>query len=231
MFFADVNPPKQVRDTLKEIASLSPEVLNELESKLSAADIGSNPQVIIESIFVDVFGDVKQADVFERQIMGLAGLLRRLPYPTESSLSRIGDSCSERDWSEAERENWKSAIPSIARIVKSKIVDSTSKALLLHYDHDRLWVSATIISDIRPIFDDSREEVVAGVMSQTLKLAYNDKSGKEHDFSIVLDEQDISALKEACELALRKAKASKEAWTNKAGFPCLVFGGDSVAAE
>jgi hypothetical protein len=95
-----------------------------------------------------------------------------------------------------------------------------SKAIRLQRDCERLYCGARIISDIRPVFGDSVEELpVSAVITHTLKLGYDEM--REHkEFFIVLDEADLDALQDVLERAKVKGDTLTEV-LNSAKIPRL----------
>ncbi len=101
------------------------------------------------------------------------------------------------------------------RTVFEKILDIdslniVSKAARLQRDGERLFCTAKILSDIRPVFSvDPSLRPAGAVLSHTLKLGYHE--GKEHrEFHVVLDSEDVEALAEVVERARAKDKTLRD---------------------
>jgi hypothetical protein len=80
-------------------------------------------------------------------------------------------------------------------------IDSLSmvaKAKRLLRDGERLYCTAKILSDIRPVFgSDPAVRPIGAVLTHTLKLSYHEGSGHSHrEFHIILDSSDLEALEE-----------------------------------
>jgi uncharacterized protein (DUF1778 family) len=82
----------------------------------------------------------------------------------------------------------------------------TSKALGLLTDTDRLFYTARILTDIRPIFNEEGDVVEATVILHNLVVHYGE-NGDHKDFFVTLDTNDIKALREVLDRADSKAKA------------------------
>ncbi|MFN0106141.1 MAG: hypothetical protein ACKV2U_29130 [Bryobacteraceae bacterium] len=85
-------------------------------------------------------------------------------------------------------------------------LSTISKAARLHRDGERLYRSAKILSDIRPIFGrDPSVRPVGAVLTHTLKVGYHE--GSEHrEFHLILDSDDLAALDEVVRRAQTKDK-------------------------
>lgn len=76
--------------------------------------------------------------------------------------------------------------------VESLVV--TAKALTILAEHERVFLRARILTDMRPIFrDDVATDPVAALVVHVLKLEYH-RFGRTEEFFVALDSGDISAL-------------------------------------
>ena len=79
-----------------------------------------------------------------------------------------------------------------------------SKALKLQREGERLFCGAQILSDLRSIFsEDVGVKPSAAVVSHTLKLSYHEH-GQHKEFFVILEKDDLEALKEVVERAQAK---------------------------
>lgn len=87
---------------------------------------------------------------------------------------------------------------------------TVAKAARLQRDGERLYCTAKILSDIRPVFGkDPTQAPVGAVLTHTLRIGYHE--GKEHkEFHIVLDSNDLDALGKAVQRAKAKDKTLRE---------------------
>jgi hypothetical protein len=72
--------------------------------------------------------------------------------------------------------------------------------------HERIFLTARIFSDIRPVFGDSIESASAAVVVHNLKITVR-RNEKEEDIFIALDNNDLRELKEVVDRAEKKTKA------------------------
>jgi hypothetical protein len=76
----------------------------------------------------------------------------------------------------------------------------------LQRDGERLYCDAKILSDIRPVFGDKPTvRPVGAVVTHTLRIGYH-LGGDHREFHIILDVQDLEALKVAVDRAQAKDK-------------------------
>jgi hypothetical protein len=81
-----------------------------------------------------------------------------------------------------------------------------SKGLGLQRAGERLYCEAQILSDIRPVFgDDVSSRPVGAVVTHTLRIQYHEGEGHK-EFYVVLDSEDLQAIKEVVDRAHAKAE-------------------------
>ena len=81
-----------------------------------------------------------------------------------------------------------------------------SKAFQLMQDHQAVLDKVTILSDVRPVFDD--DDVTGAVVVHSLKVSFRD-SGQAKVAFFALDDDDLLALKKAIARAEMKSKAMR----------------------
>lgn len=98
---------------------------------------------------------------------------------------------------------------SLRNLLSVRPLSMVSKARGLHIDHENIFCSARIISDIRPIFDvDITQEPTGFVMAHILKLGYH-HSGKHTELYVALDKLDLQTMIDALQRAQTKAASIK----------------------
>ena len=93
-------------------------------------------------------------------------------------------------------------------LVFDQTIAVTAKAFDVMTEHEHVFCSARILSDIRPVFTSSVESASAGVISHNLQIGYHDGGSGEHkEIYVVLDTNDIQTLKEILVRAEKKTVA------------------------
>ena len=98
------------------------------------------------------------------------------------------------------------------RLMDIEPLNTVAKAKRLQRDGERLYCTAKILSDIRPVFGSDPDTRPSGaVLTHTLKLAYHDGTGRSHrEFHVVLDSNDLEALEEVITRAKAKDRTLRE---------------------
>ena len=142
-----------------------------------------------------------------RLLISLASYCR---YHNVSSIEAVGAfdrGLRFADWSSIQRQLWTEKLrPVVARLLEVEGVHIIAKAMDLAFDYANLLSSAKIISDIRPVFDDKKGEIIGAIVSQVLRLEYQSAKGRD-SISIALDKSDVENLRDVCEQGLNKSAA------------------------
>lgn len=89
---------------------------------------------------------------------------------------------------------------------RSRVLRASIKAWTLISDHDKLYLSSRIFTDIRPVFeDDVAEPMLASLVMHSLKITLR-VNGKSESIYIAVDNQDLMELKNTVDRAIKKAK-------------------------
>jgi|TARA_R110000868_G_scaffold234786_1_gene488454 hypothetical protein len=134
-------------------------------------------------------------------------------------------------WSKAETaEDRPELLKVIADLSESQHVLACSKAITLSYASDHIYQGASIICDIRPVYNDDGEGVLGFISIQDLHVDFY-RSGRRHHLVLAMDRNDVTALKETCERALKKIDTSLSMVRDKFGVEAVVAGEDGFGFE
>ena len=104
---------------------------------------------------------------------------------------------------------------SLRSLLSIRPLSLLSKARGLHIEHENVFCSARIMSDLRPVFDVNIEEEPTGlVMAHILKLSYHN-SGEHRELYVAIDKLDIQNLIDSLERAKAKAKTLRKMVNSK----------------
>ena len=100
------------------------------------------------------------------------------------------------------------------------------KAQKLAYLHERILRDAEIITDLRPVFDDSGKNILEVMVAHTLVVTTTN-SGRTERVHFAMDAGDVLQLRKACERAVEKARAIQSTFEkSKLNFAVHVLRGD-----
>ncbi len=96
----------------------------------------------------------------------------------------------------------------------------TARALAVMREHERVWQSGRVLTDLRPVFGpDPGETPTAAIITHNLRIAYRD-SGQLKEFFVALDADNLVQLQRALERAKKKEESLRKL-AGKVGISCL----------
>jgi len=121
---------------------------------------------------------------------------------------------------------WEQLSELMQKILSSKGMSWIAKSLQLQQENARMYATARILTDIRPVFGENHHlPPPMGVVLHTLKLSYFTNDGKENDFHVVLDRLDLKQLRDVIDRALVKEATLANM---KTSFPILQIEGEGT---
>ena len=172
-------------------------------------DVKPNP--LRRSELNDLVSDVlneEDAAVLLRQLLGFGKLQRDLDASSDEIIKAVEDAAKDAAWSSEEIEAWKGAAGQFQSLLDCDATHAVVKAVDLALDHQRLYQTARILTDIRPVFDDDRDNFLGAVVHNILRIKFFEGGGSK-DVTFVLSEEDIFKLRDSCERALKKSKLAR----------------------
>ena len=180
----------------------------------------------LESLAQDALAERSERErtILLRQLLSLARLRRHRQLSAEQLIQAVTNGLADvQSWDEDDLRLWQEDFAPILRdILEYPGVVRVAKALDLAYEYANLMQDARIMTDVRPVFDAQANDFEGTVISQTLRIHYDNSEGN-HSISIALDDKDIRELKQQCERALSKARVAKENLM-QAGYPSYIAG-------
>jgi len=142
------------------------------------------------------------------QLVAVEGYMRAEKLTPVEAVDAITTGLVEAGWSEDELAKWKPVSDSFKAMLSLPNVHHASKALSLTFECDHLFDFASIVTDIRPIFNREKENIAGAIIYPKLFLRYDSEETK-NSISLVLDKEDIENLLQSCQDALKEIDAAK----------------------
>ncbi|MGH6847091.1 MAG: hypothetical protein ACREC0_06545 [Methylocella sp.] len=213
-------------DDITAVCGLGPEALSRVVKALKARPLTIKSVELQQTIAAEI-GE-EPAEIMERFVLGVANAPRRSTGTISNVLDGIQQSLPSTPGVDTlQLEKWNNSRPFIEQIFALKSVELSAKAHGLSYDFDQLFITSRIVTDIRPVFDDSKSEILGTTIVQTLRIEHTSSDGARNSISIAMDIGDIKQLEKVCKEALRKADVSKQLVENKCGVESMMAGDNS----
>jgi len=189
-----------VANALEEAKSVSARGLTTLVVKnlpsLAAKDAREIVQTLLSLYNARASTDIKVGQ-FAKELMAAA---KQIDIPTSHSAD---------------------ALQSLTALLSVKSLSMISKARGIHTDHENIFCSVRILTDLRPVFDvDVKEEPAGFVIAHMLKLGFH-HTGKHTAVHVAMDKMDIDMMIVALQRAKEKAATLASLVQGKAGFAIL----------
>ena len=205
---------RQVRD-LKILLDLGAELEVAKENLLASESVALSPVLLIELIDAKVSTwTTVQRNSLVRQGLALRGLMMEAGLSADEVLGGLKEGLKEAtnffggDNAGNETKWDRTFLPAFKALLESKLFRVTTKSANLAYDYANLLRTARIITDVRPIFNESAEGIDGAVISHVLRLKYTGQDD-ESSLSIVMDATDVRRLLAECERALTKGAVAQ----------------------
>lgn len=209
---------------LKRVCSLGPDVVAAIGDRLENLQKPTlRPGQLIEIIQDTLNGNSEAAESVCRQSLALNGLMRQAGLSLDKIASGIDNAIEEFAEEEPQlSKDWKLCRDAFLRVVSTRAARLTAKAIDLSYDFANLFRRGRILTDVRPLFNQSNDDIEGVVISYTLRLRY-DNVGGDHDLSLAMDQRDLDQLLLECQRAIKKGKTAKDKM-GKLDLPAFITG-------
>lgn len=189
------NPAEDIKKIDTAIRALSPPTVRASRLYEVAARTLRNAKhadsIVRQAIYLSAFGRKTGRDA-HGVIKGLElGLLRR------------------REWDERRLGEFATHLGAFVNLIEAESVYLSSKALDLALDHDRVFTTARIVTDVRPVLNKDRTEARGAIVVHSLHLHYFEQD-RSVEMTIAVDKADLEVLAAACREAIIKTTTAKQ---------------------
>jgi hypothetical protein len=204
--------PESELPRLRSLVKLTPEILEKIAAIIDQQPPSIEPETLSRTA-------AEELSLSDETIYSLILLFwrwcfayRKLGMSSDAFIEGVSsglDSLPIDKWNEEHRDNWNKILPIIKRLISddSKLVLSAKASGLLQDQH-LLLCNSQVITDIRPVFDDSASTIKAFLAFHTLVLRCHE-GDTEKNIYVVLDLQDVRKLREQLERAEQKEQLVK----------------------
>lgn len=124
-----------------------------------------------------------------------------------ASISTAISSSSDKDERLAA---WSECGDALKELLNSRSLRLAAKALDISYDFERVYVAGRVLTSVRPVFNDDRNDIVGSTVVQTLRLEFLAPDGDQSNISVAMDMEDLRRLQEECKRAIEKARIARD---------------------
>lgn len=199
----DMGVPSRFRDAVYALSRLGDEEASEILDALSSG----GPYVSQRSIATHLEASSKMTeDLAADDLASLLLSVHVVRDARDASVQEVAEVLSGSRDLELESEDRDRLAQHLEMLMEAAGLDAVAKAWDVQTEHDRIFVSARILTDIRPVFgDDADQSPVGAVLVHTLRLRYQ-QDGDTKAFYLALDSSDLESVQKAVNRATEKAQ-------------------------
>lgn len=158
-------------------------------------------------------------------LIPLAGLRSELDPRADDFVRQVGRLISEQKpkWWKANKDGWGRMAPAVQELIApGGLFAVQSKLGQLLMTHEAVAQEFRLLTELRPVFDDSGTELKAMLLTNTLVVNYGSEAS-DRQILLAMDRRDLDALREQIDRAITKV-AALEAQVVKMNVPLLIAG-------
>lgn len=209
-------------DELAVACRLGPRLLNSLCDALETERATILRERVTEIIGKFVGPSDKAA--LTRLLFGLAAAVSRDSTKISGFFDGLTVSLTTSFKDDDRFSNWEACRGVLEQLLLSRSLLLSAKALDVSYDFERILLTSRLITSIRPIYTNDRDEILGSTVVQTLRLEYIETGGDQKSISFAVDLEDIRKIIGVCKDGVMKAAVAKKKLENSWDLDVLMPG-------
>lgn len=197
---------EQKRSELLNIASLTEDQVKAIDEALSSLGQAVRSPAQLIAAMADC-ADEDLVALLVGNLLQLHQWSRRIGEPVDTLIERRRKRAKQGD--DGDPDVALRGLAILETMAKSPVIALTARSIDLAYDCDNILQRSRVLTDVRPIFSDSANEIDGAIVAHTLRLRY-DSAGQDHELSLAVDASDLRQLILHCERALLKDQTAKK---------------------
>jgi len=173
---------------------------------------------LANAIVTDVGLSSDDAQHIVNTIWNLYRLQKGMQYSADKLIEEMTaslDSQAPDAWKTENLGAWKKARDVVVSLIESMTDEHplviSGKAAMLGHAHQRIFLEARIITDVRPVFNSNADRVLESLIIHTLLINYYDGAEETRRIEFALDANDVANLRRLCDRAEGKSTVLKAA--------------------
>ncbi len=161
--------------------------------------------------------------VLAKQLVALQSYVQESGKTPAEIIGSLSLGIERKTWPEPTKKKWRDIAPLFEKFLAVSHIIVTTKALELSFDFEHLLTSINILTDIRPVYSATRNEIAGGIICNRLRIKFQDQ-GSFQSLSLSIDKDEIEKLRVVCGDALKKIELAAEMLNKKAKLQSFVTG-------
>lgn len=158
--------------------------------------------------------------------VSLRRIADRLNIAPDEVFERVTFGLQEYGWDDDRLRAWDEIRAPLHAIVIDPNIELVVKTSDLYYKHKFHLHDSRVITDIRPVLNDERNDIDAAIIKNTFILDYSDGDETDCTLEINLTFEDLKQIRDEIERAISKTEVIQRLSEHRLGVPAIVFGSD-----
>lgn len=194
--------PPPYRRALEEIFQLDAEQVEDIASALSGYPDRITTPGLAERVR-EAHPDFDEAAA-GRIVEALLSLIAQERY-SSASTSEVAERVAHSEDLQLPEDGREEFARRLEHLMGAEVLRTALKAHDLITEHEHVFTSARLFTDVRPVFGDAADDdPVGSVVVAMLKIEHATEYGQRSSFFVALDHSDLRALKEVVDRGLQK---------------------------
>lgn len=204
--------PKEYARGLAALSSLSAEEFKALAGALADVPATTHKRKDIATFIESKIGEGR-VESLESLVRALLSLYQARAFaetpPIEKFVDDLADAVVDSGMPEFTMDAQKRAqfVSNMRELLNVDTLVFLAKADALQRDHEKLFHSVKLLTDLRPVFHAPDDRPTDMILEYMLKIVFHDGSRRHREIHLAMDERDVKALRDAVERAEQKAKS------------------------
>lgn len=174
------------------------------------------------SSFISKHLDEKTTASLVTELLSARRAADKYQMPVQEVLDLLEEQFVDKKWTNEELDRWRVVRPAFQTLAENEKIEIVVKASALYFGHVFHFHDFSIVTEMKPVFNESRQEIVGGIIENKLMLVYSDSDEKETSVEISITNRELKMLKELADRAIRQTDVLA-AHLDKAGLPSRIF--------
>ena len=141
--------------------------------------------------------------VLADSLVSMYASMSRSETPVSQFVEDLTDAVMDSESSEIVRKTMSERLSRLLNVTNLRL---SAKATVLRVDHERVYNSSRVITDLRPVFDEPIEEGLSGFMVIHQLKMVSLRRGEPEELFFAMDDHDLALLKKTLDRAELKSK-------------------------
>ena len=214
---ANIQIPKSVKKGSEIATSLSRDDIKSIIQNLKDAQIGISSEELINSIVSTTTLNADDAYELIMMVQSFVGIGDYFDKSSEDIVDDLIDTYEKSSLTVDNKDIFKDFLLQILEPSNTRAINLTRKAYQLIFDRDNLLKDSRVITDVRPLFNDTEgEKIEALTIIYNLRVTYSrGRYSEDENIVFALDDDDIDRLKRSLIRAEKKAEIIKSNFSDQ----------------